>query len=234
MLHVSNIRRILLPMKAENGSRRRIEAPAAIRLLRRPRVLRFVGAFLEQPRLLSEVADALEMPLTTAWRTATALVACGVLRVHGTRKRAGRALKRYVAVAPVLFVPYEAEGDRLPGEVVRNLVEMRVEEQVRGLIAAAGTTVRGTGVTSWGTLIYADRHGQLIVRPDFERGRTPELLRAGGPAYVNLYSDDLRLGRAQAKRLQIELVELFKKYKACEGNGVYTLSTVFAPRESQR
>ena len=225
---------MLLPMKDDNGISLRIEVPEAIRLLRRTRVLRFVGAFLSGPKLLSEVAGELEMPLNSAWRIATRLVACGVLRVHSTEKRAGRALKRYAAIAPVLFVPYEAEGDRLPDEVVRRLVEMRVAEQVRGLIAAAERTLVGTGITSWGTLIYADRHGQLVVRPDFERGRTPALLRSNGPAYLNFYSDDLRLSRAQAKRLQIDLVALLKKYKACDGPGIFTLSTVLAPRTPRK
>ena len=106
---------------------------------------------------------------------------------------------------------------------------MRVEEQVRGLIAAAGTTLAASGGTPWGTLIYTNRHGRLVVRPDFESGRTPSLLGANAPAYLNFYSDDLHLTRRQAKRLQIELVELFKKYKGCEGTGVYSLSTVLAP-----
>jgi hypothetical protein len=203
-------------------------------MLRDERVLRFFAKFLSKPALVSVVARDLEMPVNSAWRIANRLVSFGILRVHSTTPRAGRALKRYVSVAPVLFVPYEAEGDRLPGDVVRRLVEMRVEEQVRGLIAAAGTTLNDTGATSWGTLIYADRHGQLVVRPDFERGRTPALLRPGAPAYLNFYSDDLRLSREQAKRLQIELVALFKKYKSCEGSAPYTLSTVLAPRVSKR
>jgi len=223
---------MLLPMKAGFASRRRIEAPAATRLLRNPRALRFVGGFMarSRPELLSAVAREVEMPLSSAWRMASRLVACGVLRVHDTTPRAGRALKRYEAVAQVLFVPYEAEGDRLPDDVVRRLVGMRVEEQVRGLIAAAGITRDGTGATSWGTLIYTDRRGQLVVRPDFEAGRTPGLLRPNTPAYLNFYSDDLRLTRAAAKRLQIELVALLKKYKACEGPHLYTLSAVLAPR----
>jgi hypothetical protein len=106
---------------------------------------------------------------------------------------------------------------------------MRVEEQVRGLTTAAGRTLRDTGITSWGTLIYADRRGRLVVRPDFESGRTPELLRANRPAYLNFYSDDFRLSREQAKRLQIELVALLKKYKALDGTATYTLSAVLAP-----
>ena len=217
-------------MKEAFGSRiARIDAPGAARLLRDPRVLRLVGAFLERAALLSEVARELDIPLSTAWRMVSRLVACNVLRIRSIEPRAGRALRRYQAVAPALFVPYEAEGDRLPDDVVRTLVEMRVEEQVRGLIAAAGVTLRKSGTTSWGTVIYADRHGHVVVRPDFETGRTPALLASHGPAYLNFYSDDLRLTRVQAKRLQTELVALLKRYKACSGPSTYTLSAVLAP-----
>jgi hypothetical protein len=217
-------------MKEAFGSRTaRIDAPGAARLLRDPRVLQLVGAFLERAALLSDVARELDIPLSTAWRMVTRLVACDVLRVRSIERRAGRALRRYQAVAPVLFLPYEAEGDRLPDDVVRGLVEMRVDEQVRGLMAAAGLTLRKSGVLSWGTVIYADRHGHLVVRPDFETGRTPALLASDGPAYLNFYSDDLRLTSTQAKRLQIELVALLKRYKACTGTSTYTVSAVLAP-----
>jgi hypothetical protein len=221
-------------MKPVGKSRARLDSPAAARLLRNPRVLRVLGAFLSGPKLLSGVSRDLGIPLNTVWRTANQLLACGVLRIHSTTPRAGRAVKRYEAIAPILFVPYEAEGDRLPGDVVRGLVEMRVAEQVNGLLAAANITQESTGVMSWGTLIYGDRHGQLVVRPDFEQGRTPALLRSQAPAYLNVYSDDLRLSQAAAKRLQRELVTLFKKYKDCEGPAVYTLSAVLAPLAPKR
>jgi hypothetical protein len=65
--------------------------------------------------------------------------------------------------------------------------------------------------------MVADRCGRLVVRPDFESGRTPELLRGKRPAYLNSYSDDLRLSREQAKRLQIEFVAMLKRYKAFDG-----------------
>jgi hypothetical protein len=222
-------------MKEHFGSRTaRIDAPGAARLLRDARVLRLVGEFLLRPALLGDVARKLGIPLSTAWRMTNRLVACNVLRIRSIEPRTGRALRRYEAVAPALFVPYEAEGDRLPDDVVRGLVEMRVEEQVRGLMAAAGLTLRATGVTSWGTVIYTDRRGHLVVRPDFETGRTPGLLAADGPAYLNFYSDDLQLTRTQAKRLQIELVALLKRYKACSGPSTYTLSAVLAPRVGAR
>ena len=225
---------MLLPMKPIRKSRARVDTPPAARLLRNPRVLRVLGAFLSGPKLLSDVSRELGVPLNTIWRTANQLLACGILRIESTTPRSGRAVKRYEAIAPILFVPYEAEGDRLPGDVVRGLVELRVAEQVNGLLAAANMTQESTGVMSWGTLIYADRHGRLVVRPDFEEGRTPALLRSQGPAYLNVYSDDLRLSQAAAKRLQRELVTLFKKYKDCEGPSIYTLSAVLAPRAPTR
>jgi len=207
----------------------RIDNTDAARALRKPGVLRFVGALLDRPLTLSTVAEQLDLPLNTAWRTADRLIELGLVRVVGSERRGGRACKLYAATSGAFFIPYAAQGERLPDEVVRELVAARVDDQVRGLTAAAARTLERSGA-DWGTLIYCDRRGRLVVRPDFAGGRTPELLAEGGPAYLNFYSDDLRLSADQAKQLQRELVALAKRYKACEGPGAYTFSVVLAPR----
>jgi hypothetical protein len=101
------------------------------------------------------------------------------------------------------------------------------------MIEAAREALGEQAATRWGTVIYTDRNGQLIVRPDFAKGRTPKLLEENTPAYLNFYLNDLRLSQRTAKQLQRELV-LIKRHKASRKGDAYTLSVVMAPRPNRR
>ncbi|MBI5254854.1 MAG: hypothetical protein HY855_00025 [Burkholderiales bacterium] len=217
-------------MQATSASRTlALDDARAVRWARQPVGLRVLGAFIGRASPLAPVAQRLGLAPSTALRWVRRWVDAGALAVVDERARAGRPVKWYRATAPRLFIPYEAEGSALPEEVVRRLLQLRVEPQARGLVAAAGRTLARSGA-AWGTLIYADRHGELVVRPDFEGGRTPQLLREGEPAYLNVYTDGLRLGATQAKRLQRELVALLQRYKdSPPGPRRYLLSLVLAP-----
>lgn len=203
----------------------------AARWARQAVALRVLGAFMGRASPLAPVAQRLGLLPSTALRWVRRWVEVGALAVVHERARAGRPVKWYRATAARFLIPYEAEGAALPEDVVRRLLQLRVAPQARGLVAAAGRTLARSGA-AWGTLVYADRHGELVVRPDFDSGRTPQLLNEGEPAYLNVYSDDLRLSAAQAKRLQRELVALLQRYKdaADPGPRRYTLSLVLAPR----
>jgi IclR helix-turn-helix domain len=220
-------------MQAQNRtSVHRLDAPEAVAFLRLQRTLCVLQACLVEPQSLTDICGQTGLPMNSAGRYVQRLVRLGVLKVQSEQARAGRSIKHYVAVATAFFIPYDAEKDDLPDEIVRRLVEMRVGEQVRGLVAAAGTTLGRNAGAKWGTLVYADRNGGMVIRPDFEGGKTPDLLALRGSAYLNLYSSDLRLTALQAKSLQRDLVALFKQYKAVTGPQTYTLSIVLAPKPS--
>jgi hypothetical protein len=200
-----------------------------------PLGLSVLREFMAGATPLAPVAERLGLPPSTVLRWARRWLEVGAVVVDSERPRAGRAVKWYRAVSTRYFIPYEIDGMDLPEDVVRRLVQMRVEPQVRGLIEAARVTyTRGT-MKDWGTVIHADRHGELVVRPDFALGRTPDLLSDKGPAYLNFYSDDMRLSAEQAKRLQRELVALIKSYKDTEAHPsakgpTFTLSLVLTPK----
>ena len=219
-------------MQEEDASRRFVlRDPRAAQWVRQPLGLNVLRIVMAGSTPLAPVAKELGLPLSTVLRWARRWLEVGALVIDAERPRAGRPVKWYRAVATRFFIPYEAEGAALPEDVVRRLVQMRVEPQVRGLIEAARVTYTKGSMKEWGTVLYADRHGQLVVRPDFALGRTPDLLSDASPAYLNFYSDDMRLSAAQAKRLQHDLVALLKSYKD-EGAGsqAFTLSLVLTPR----
>lgn len=180
------------------------------------------------------VATRLRIPLPTALRLVKRLISVGALEVVGTVERPGRAIKLYRSSSDAFFVPRSAEHRELPEEVIRRLIEMRTAEQVRGMIEAARQSLGDQAATRWGTVVYTDRNGQLVVRPDFASGRTPKLLEERTPAYLNFFLNDLRLSQRTAKQLQRELVELVKRHKTSRIGGAYTLSVVMAPRSNRR
>jgi hypothetical protein len=213
---------------------RTLSSPAAASLLRNPRVLRLLEAFMNDASTLRPVAARLNIPLPTAHRLVNRMIAAGVLAITGTVARPGRAMKVYGSSSGAFFVPRSAERRELPEEVMRRLIETRIGEQITGMIEAAREALGEQAAIRWGTVIYTDRNGQLVVRPDFAEGRTPKLLEENTPAYLNFYLNDLRLSQRTAKQLQRELVELVKRHKASRSGGAYTLSVVMAPRPTRR
>ncbi|WP_395670140.1 hypothetical protein [Rhodoferax sp.] len=207
-----------------------VKSAQAARLLRNDRLLAFLSVFLAGPSVLSKAALQCQLPISTCSRMATRLLAQGLLVVDSVTQRAGRPITRYRAPGKRIFVPYSFEHDLLPDELMRRITQKRVTEQSRLLIEAGRKTLLRSGHASWGTLIYADRQGGLVMRPDFEPGRTPALLDEGTPSYVNLYASELNLTGDDAKQLQRRLVELFMEYKDKSGTGGFSLSLVLAPK----
>ena len=208
-------------------------SPAAASLLRNPRVLLLLEALMNEACTLRPVAARLRIPLPTAHRLVNRMIAVGAVDIVGAVTRSGRAMKLYRSSSGAFFVPRSAERRELPEEVIRRLLEMRIDEQVKGMIEAARNAMGEQAAMRWGTVIYTDQNGQLVVRPDFAQGRTPKLLEENTPAYLNFYLNDLRLSQRTAKQLQRELVELIKRHKANRTGAAYTLSVVMAPRPNR-
>ncbi|AEG91572.1 helix-turn-helix domain-containing protein [Ramlibacter tataouinensis] len=214
---------------------RTLDSPDAAVLYKYPRVLALLEVFMARPATLSAVAGQAHIPLASAHRMVERLISIGALEVAGMIERGGRAMKLYQVTAPAFFVPSTIERECLPDEVVRRTLDSHLDEQVPGLMKAAREALGDSAASEWGMVVYADRHGHLVARPDFKQGRTPRLLDDNSPAYLNFYLDDLRLNVCDAKRLQRELVDLLKRYKCVEpGSGTYTLSVIMAPMVARR
>jgi hypothetical protein len=206
-----------------------LTSPLAASLLRNQRALGILQACMRGPVTPTQLSVQLGIPMSTCLRLLVRWCEAGAVRVQQTLPRAGRSIRRYEAVSRRLFCPYSHSSSELPEEVIRRLVEMRIDAQVQGLVAAAAHVLKRKGSRRWGTVVYADRAGQLVMRPDFEGGRTPDLLEQGSPAYLNVFVPALQLDLPQAKRLQLELVALLKQFKSVEGARAYSLSIVLAP-----
>jgi hypothetical protein len=203
----------------------RIDDKRALGLIRRPKSLSILAAVMGGETTMAGMAKATGCPISSVWRHVEQLQSIGLVRVEAVTRRAGRAVKHYVATAKNYFIPYELEDEKTPEDVVRR----STQQQVRTLINAGAIVLERQTAKRWGTVIYLNRGGSLVVRPDFEGGPTRDLLAPNTPAYLNFSTDALRLGRARAKALQRDLVALLKRYPSGNGRYTYVLSVMLAP-----
>lgn len=209
-----------------------VQTEQAAQLLQNKKILQFLSSFLASPRSLQQVADAHDFPISSCLRMAKNLLTHGLLKLHSELPRAGRPIKMYIAPAARFFIPYKLHGDSLPEELLQSLAQQRIAKQSQQLIAAARKTPLQNNLKTWGLLLYSDRSGQLVVRPDVDLWTTPAFLDDATPAYVNFYAENLMLSTQDAKELQRDLARLFVSYKSKSGNKEYSLSLVFAPSKS--
>ncbi len=210
-----------------------VQTKQAARVLQNQKIVRFLHVFLISPRSLKQASDVLGQPISSCLRMAKILQEHALLTLHSEQPRAGRAIKMYIAPAARFFVPYMLQGEFLPEELLLAMAQERMITQSQQLIAAARKTAIQNNLDTWGTLIYSDQRGQLIVRPDVDLQRTPAFLDNTSEAYANFYAENLRLSTKDAKQLQHDLVQLFLGYKGKSGNKSYSLSLVFAPSISK-
>ena len=209
--------------------------PDVVSLLRRPQALRVLAA-LATETTVQQVATRLHMQVSTVLRWVRRWAELGAVRPTRTQARAGRPITRYRMVSTALFVPYESFGDVGPEDAVMQLLSMRLPRQSRSLVDAARLTWERNGRLRFGAVVYVDRHGELVVRPDFHTGKTPRLTHEGQPAYLNFHTESMKLSAPLAKKLQRELVEIVARYKSLSTatGDRYVLSVVFAPnRDSE-
>jgi len=195
----------------------------------RPNLLVVLAAIMKGGTTVSQIAASTGMPMNSVARRVAALRAMGVVRVQRTEPRAGRAIRHYEATADHFFLPYDHGGQATPEDIIERTALARAKAHVAALLAVGAMTAERHAAHAWGTVIYLDRNGSLVVRQDFEGGRTPELLSENSLAYLDIATDGLKLDLADAKKLQRELVDLLKRYKSKAGRRRFSLSIVLTP-----
>jgi DNA-binding transcriptional ArsR family regulator len=160
---------------------------------------------------VTDMARALELDIKRVHYHVTALVEIGLLHVAREERRAGRAVKKYRAVASSFFVP-DGLAPRSPGDLL-------VEELRRSL--AGQRRLDGTGM-----LYDANAQGHPRMRP----------ARRGGarPSAVSEHWRVLRLFPADAQRLARELADCVQAYEArpARGGAEYLVHMAVARRRS--
>ena len=188
-----------------------IRDEAVAKALCEPNYLLLLELLFHGEKSLSELAEKLELKLTTALYRVNALIKLGLAEVSREVKRSGRASKRYRAAAktflvPVELIPRERDeliSDRLIGSIVESFqrdIALAREEEYGPRYLQISAEQRPEGLT--------------IVNI-YENGRSDEVT----PTSVAVMQSVglVRLSFAEAKAFQRDLLELFTKY--VEDNG---------------
>lgn len=108
------------------------------------RMRRVLMMFALEPLSLTEAAAKSNIELKRLHYYVGRLVKAGLLTVHSVRRRAGRAIKLYHAVAPAFFVPSEVlprpSTDEIAQEL-RHLLQSDEAQASAGILVSLGTNL---------------------------------------------------------------------------------------------
>ena len=200
------------------------------RLLVERKQVRLLAPFTEQPQTLSETAWTLGVKLPLLHYHAKRFLAHGLLEVVGTKLLEGRAVKRYQSSAKAFFIPF----DLTPSETLAGLLgEISAAAEANFQRAASQALLELAPL--WGLRWNFSEGGEVYYEMLPETAFAKETLEAtllahGAPAFLSFH-DGLELEYDTAKALQIDLIELTKRYglRQTPGAGRYAFHMGLAP-----
>lgn len=198
-----------------------VEDSELVSLLSNPDHLQYIGAFIGRERTVQEVANETRKNFNTTYKRVQRYCDLGLLRVTRKIKRKGRAIKLYTAVADSFLVP-QSRGLDLPSWYTSwyNFFRQTLDNSM--------LHINDTHF-SWSYKFYRDDHGVLTVElvSNFkEAGRTA---LHDAPAFLARFNDSLYLNFEDAKALQQELLDVWKKYLAKRGAQRYLFQVILLP-----
>lgn len=199
--------------------------PALAAFLLDPRAQPLLEVFLARECTVSDAARMTEASLNTTFARVRRLLALGFL-VEGTGTvRVGRRVRTYRSSASCYFVPYEVT----PFETLEAQHEATDLAHAR-LLAQGVVRARRRAFPSYGSEVSRLEDGALEFRPAFGPGQPLSAVHPDAPAVLNLWDEALHLSAADAKALQLELRELYHRYRHRGGPQTYHLRLGLAER----
>ena len=206
----------------------RVDDPDAALWLADPERRRWLVPFVGGPRTLAEVGRELDVPVNAVLYRARLLVKHGLVRVVGEERRRGRPMKRYSAAAQTFIVPVAL----VPVGTVEALLalnELRGQEELtRGLARAVRRLTDPDGLVLRIGVDESGMFGAGLAREGEGFDLAEELTRESAPALWSSWSA-LSLTDAEAKSLQRELVDLWRRYQGGSAPTSYTLRLALVP-----
>ena len=202
---------------------------AAARFLLDAERIRFLRPFMLAERSTALAATEVGVSVKDMAYRVKRMLALGLVACTGQRKRAGRPVRLYRA-PNAFFIPFTSvpEGDLT--EMVEALLRGPQRRLVRGLVETLADTERD--LHRWGWRLEIDGEERVSVRPsgdpDGNESLFRRLLDEDSPA-LYMANLPLRLGHADAKRLQRELLALVERYDGRDGEDTYMLTLGLTP-----
>lgn len=190
--------------------------PAAVRLLMRGRTRQVLGAFLAGESSVSGAARRTGIDLRIVHRTVLALHSAGLLQIVREKRRAGRAIKIYAAVAPSFFVPFSATDaatlDELSGSYAGHYAELFGQASAREFERLNHEQAAGR---EWGVRLYLALEGHWQTDTSYEGAELIDAaVRYQGPVGLMLDADvSVTLSEEEAKVVQRELILMLMRLR---------------------
>lgn len=182
----------------DSGSLHRVTDPRQAQLLTDPRSKEFFKPFLARERSVKEAADELGQSLNTTLYRVKVMLDAQLIRVVGTRRRAGRAIKVYRSTHDAYFVPFALT----PYATLEERVSAQAKPIFANLISAYASALQASDL--YGHAILRSEHGAV-----WTTDRLPEMTPASLPT---VYSDmTARLTSEEAHAIARTLREAFSR-----------------------
>jgi hypothetical protein len=209
-----------------------ITEPQAVRLLRDDHASQVLGQFMHKPCSVKAASDQLGLPLKNVHDCVRNLTKHGLLRIAHLESRRGRPIKHYQASADGFFVPFHATSAASYEKFIAETLEPP-QAHFNRLFAKAGIELIQNPAQA-GYRFYA-QNGNIFadLTPSAERfDPLQDLLEPEAPALLLSYTP-LRLTRDDAKRLQLEMMQLLLRYSAMTCPEAYLAHIGLTPGESR-
>ena len=194
------------------GRSKTLASRESIALLHNPKYRELIRFFMAQPSTVQGASAATNQSVQRTYNYVQRLLETEFLEVISQQPRGGRAIKHYRATAEDYFVPFaltQALG-------YADMLEQELRPLQNQMLHAFEYHLAHHDPLEWGTRLFLDPSGftHLSFTPkdnwqDFSY--LTDLLSPDAPAMVN-FLGKVSLSAAQAKTLQLELMQLWSKY----------------------
>lgn len=204
-----------------------VERPDAVKLCLSEQYAPTLEALMLHEWTVSALARHLSQPLHVIFHRVERLQEAELVRVTRLQARAGRAIRHYRAVSEAFLIPYRHTTLSTLEELV-SLHSASFQERLnRAVVQAAAVLVHNEAEI--GLRIFRDGDSvNFDVTPRAEHFDFAELLLPDRPALL-LNWGHLHLTRQQAKALQQELTDLYRRYLPHTGPERYLFRVSLAP-----
>ena len=175
------------------------------RLLSDIKTRTYFEPFLAREMTVSAAAKEVGCSLHAMLYRVRILIEAGLLRITRTAARAGRPIKHYRSVHDAYFIPLELT----PYAELEERLRVQFAPSAELLTQAWSHLLREIG--QHGRRLYRDSAGFIFSDSGEQRQHFLDYAQLDFPAAFDFFLE-LHLPQNEAKRLQLELLELYKRY----------------------
>lgn len=208
-----------------------ITDPRAINVILQFERRRFLEVLMKETRTVKQLAEELGVGLQAAHHQVKLLEQLGLIEVVRHEARRGRAIKHYRAKSNGFFVPFYATSATTLEDFVEQVMSEVQTVFTTSLTQAGRTLVKDPARA--GLRFYSQDNNLIYdISADGEHFDTLKaMLEPQSPAMMSSFIP-LQLSFADAKKLQLEMIELLMRYQHLNGSDSYLAHIGLVPNKA--